>query len=47
MSISVAGITSMIEQFFQPQANWTLEDINVAFQMDGSFQQEPYNVWPD
>jgi len=47
ISSSVAGVTSTIDQFFQPQANWKLEDINVAFQMDGNFQQAPYNVWLD
>jgi hypothetical protein len=47
ISVSVNGVTSTINQFFQPQANWTLEDINVAFQMDGNFAQQPYTVWLD
>jgi hypothetical protein len=45
--VSVNGVTSTVDQFFQPQTNWTLEDINVAFQMDGDFEQDPYNVWLD
>jgi hypothetical protein len=24
-----------------------LEEIDVAFQMDGNYEQEPYNVWLD
>lgn len=47
ISVSVNGVTSTVNQFFQPQTNWTLEDIDVAFQMDGDFAQQPYNVWLD
>lgn len=47
ISVTVNGATSNVDQFFQPQQNWTLEDINVAFQMDGDFEQDPYNVWLD
>ena len=47
ISVTVNGVTSNIDKFFQPQTDWTLEDINVAFQMDGDFKQEPYNVWLD
>lgn len=47
ISVSVNGVTSTVDQFFQPQTDWTLEDINVAFQMDGDSKQDPYNVWLD
>ena len=47
ISISVNGVTSTVDQYYDPQSNWTLEDINVAFQMDGNFEQAPYNVWLD
>jgi hypothetical protein len=47
ISVSVNGVTSNVDAFFQPQQDWTLEDINVAFQMDGDFEQDPYNVWLD
>jgi hypothetical protein len=47
ISITVNGVTSTVNQFFLPQQNWTLEDINVAFQLDGDFAQEPYTVWLD
>jgi hypothetical protein len=43
----VNGTTFNIDKFFQPQPNWSLEDINVAFQMDGNFKQQPYTVWLD
>jgi hypothetical protein len=47
ISIAVNDVTTSINQFFQPQPQWTLEDIDVAFQMDGNFQQQPYTVWLD
>lgn len=47
ISVSVNGLVSTVDAFFQPQQKWTLEDINIAFQMDGDFRQDPYNVWLD
>jgi hypothetical protein len=47
ISVVVNGTTYPVDQFFQPQLGWTTEDINVAFQMDGNFKQQPYNVWLD
>lgn len=47
ISVSVNGLVSKVDAFFQPQQKWTLEDINIAFQMDGDFRQDPYNVWLD
>jgi hypothetical protein len=47
ISVSVNGVTSPVDAFFAPQQKWTLEDINIAFQMDGDFRQDPYNVWLD
>lgn len=47
ISVTVDNVTSNVDTFFNPQQNWTLEDINVAFQMDGDFEQDPYNVWLD
>jgi hypothetical protein len=47
ISVSVNGLVSPVDAFFEPQQKWTLEDINIAFQMDGDFRQDPYNVWLD
>jgi hypothetical protein len=47
ISLAVADQTFTIDRFFQAQPNWTLEEIDVAFQMDGNFAQQPYNVWLD
>lgn len=34
-----AVVTSTVNEFFNAQQNWTLEDIHVAFRMDGDFEQ--------
>ncbi|MBV8207973.1 MAG: hypothetical protein JO041_14390 [Acidobacteria bacterium] len=47
ISVSVNGTTSTVDKYFQPQTGWPTEDINVAFQMDGNYRQQPYNVWLD
>jgi len=47
ISVTIDGVTHNVDVTYGPQANWTLEDINVAFQMDGNFKQEPYTVWLD
>jgi hypothetical protein len=47
ISLTVNDQVFTIDQFFNPQQNWTLEEIDAAFQMDGNFMQEPYNVWLD
>ncbi|HZR29411.1 MAG TPA: hypothetical protein VFA71_11600 [Terriglobales bacterium] len=47
ISVTVDNQTFNVDQFFDPQQNWTLEEIDAAFQMDGNFTQEPYNVWLD
>jgi len=47
ISLTVADQTYNIDTFYDAQPNWTLEEIDVAFQMDGNYKQEPYNVWLD
>jgi len=47
ISLTVGDQTYNVDTYFQNQADWTLEEIDVAFQMDGNYEQEPYNVWLD
>lgn len=47
ISLTVGDQTYNVDTYFQNQPNWTLEEIDVAFQMDGNYKQEPYNVWLD
>lgn len=36
-----------VDTFYGAQPNWTQEEIDIAFQMDGNWEQEPYSVWLD
>lgn len=47
ISLAVGDQTYNVDTYFQNQPDWTLEEIDVAFQMDGNYKQEPYNVWLD
>ena len=47
VSLTVGDQTYNVDTYYSNQSNWTLEEIDVAFQMDGNYKQEPYNVWLD
>lgn len=47
ISLTVGDQTYNVDTYFDSQADWTLEEIDVAFQMDGNYREEPYNVWLD
>jgi len=47
ISVSVADRTSTVDTVYTAQPNWYQEEIDIAFQMDGNYQQQPYNVWLD
>jgi len=47
ISLTVGDQTYNVDTYYQNQPDWTLEEIDVAFQMDGNYKQEPYNVWLD
>jgi len=47
ISLTVGDQTYNIDTYYPNQPDWTLEEIDVAFQMDGNYKQEPYNVWLD
>jgi hypothetical protein len=47
ISLSVGDQTYNVDTYYPNQPDWTLEEIDVAFQMDGNYKQEPYNVWLD
>ena len=47
ISLTVADQTYNIDKYFTAQPNWTQEEIDIAFQMDGNYRQQPYNVWLD
>lgn len=47
ISLTVGDQTYNVDTYYPNQPGWTLEEIDVAFQMDGNYKQEPYNVWLD
>jgi hypothetical protein len=47
ISLTVGDQTYNIDTYYPNQPDWTVEEIDVAFQMDGNYKQEPYNVWLD
>ena len=47
ISLNVADQDFPVDAYFTAQPNWFQEEIDIAFQMDGNFQQQPFNVWLD
>jgi hypothetical protein len=47
ISLSVADSSYTVDKYYTAQPNWYQEEIDVAFQMDGNYKQQPYNVWLD
>ncbi len=47
ISVTLDENVSNVDKYYKPQAHYGGEDVNVAFQMDGDYRQDPYNVWLD
>ena len=47
IDLSVADQNYTVDTYYTAQPNWFQEEVNIAFQMDGNFQQQPYSVWLD
>ncbi|HWR14270.1 MAG TPA: hypothetical protein VN577_05555 [Terriglobales bacterium] len=47
ISVTVADKKYPLDLYYSNEPVWTMESIDVAFQMDGNFAQQPYNVWLD
>jgi hypothetical protein len=47
VSLTVGDQTYNVDTYYPNQQDWTLEEIDVAFQMDGNYAQMPYDVWLD
>jgi hypothetical protein len=47
ISLNVADRNYVIDTYYTAQPKWYQEEIDVAFQVDGNFAQQPYNVWLD
>ncbi|HUO14614.1 MAG TPA: Ig-like domain-containing protein [Verrucomicrobiae bacterium] len=47
INLNVAGTSYNIDTYYNAQPNWYQQEIDVAFQMDGNYAQQPYDVWLD
>jgi hypothetical protein len=47
VSVTLDNTKYTVDLYRDPQPNWQLEELNVAFQMDGDYKQTPYTVWVD
>lgn len=44
ISVTVDGNVGAVDKYYNPQPDYNGSDLNVAFQMDGDYQQDPYSV---
>jgi hypothetical protein len=47
ITLNVGGQEYNIDTYYTAQPNWYQEEIDIAFQLDGNYKQQPYNVWLD
>jgi hypothetical protein len=47
INVSVADHVYDVDTYYTAQPDWFQEEIDIAFQMDGNYKQQPYNVWLD
>ncbi len=47
ISLQVNDQTYDVDTYYTAQSNWYADEIDIAFQMDGNWEQQPYNVWLD
>jgi hypothetical protein len=47
VSLTINQQTYPLDLYKSNEPYWTMEDIDIAFQMDGDYAQQPYNVWLD
>ena len=47
ITLNVADQEYNVNTYYTAQPNWYQEEIDVAFQMDGNYAQQPYSVWLD
>lgn len=47
ISVSINDVEYPVDIWLSAQSNWSWEELNVAVQLDGNFQQQPYEAWID
>jgi hypothetical protein len=47
MTLNVDDQEYDVDTYYTAQPNWYQEEIDIAFQLDGNYKQQPYDVWLD
>jgi hypothetical protein len=47
ISVAIDDQTYPLDLYYSNEPHWTMESVDVAFQMDGNYAQQSYNVWLD
>ena len=47
ISLSVAVHNYEIDTCYTAEPKWYAEEIEIAFQINGNYKQQPYSVWLD
>jgi hypothetical protein len=47
LTLNVDNQQYTIDAYYTAQPQWYQEEIDVAFQLDGNYKQQPYDVWLD
>jgi hypothetical protein len=47
ISVTLDNNVMPVDKYYNPQQHFDGSDVNVAFQMDGNYRQDPYSVWLD
>ncbi len=47
ISVELDGVITQVDKYYDPQAHYQGAGVNIAFQMDGDYRQDPYSVWLD
>ena len=47
ISVELDGDVHTVDKYYNPQQHYDGDGLNVAFQMDGDYRQDPYSVWLD
>lgn len=47
IDLSAADSYYTIDSYYTAQPQWYQGEIDVAFQLDGNYEQQPYDLWLD
>jgi hypothetical protein len=47
ITLNIDNQSYNVDTYYTAQPKWYQEEIDIAFQLDGNYKQQPYNVWLD